>query len=299
MLAEEIKKLKKKMDAIILAHNYQLPEVQDIADFIGDSLELSKKVVDVDARYIVFAGVDFMAETAAILNPDKIVLIPSNVASCELATYLDPDMMRRYKSRYPDAKIVLYVNSTAECKALADVICTSANAIKIVDATDADEILFGPDSNLARYVGKYTEKKIIPLPGNGHCYVHTNFDAKRILEMKEKYGAEMMAHPECVEEIHEIADIITGTGGMIEYVAKSKAGRFIVATERDMSYRLKKLHPDREFIPAWGNAICLGMKQITLQDVWESLEYQRHVVRLNERIVGNARRAIERMLELS
>lgn len=298
MLVEEIKEMTKKVGAIIIAHNYQLPEVQEIADFIGDSLELSRKVVDVDANCIVFAGVDFMAETAAILNPDKTVLIPSKIASCEMAKYLDVDTMRRYKKLYPDAKTVLYVNSTAECKALADVTCTSANAVDVVEVVDANEILFGPDSNLARYVAKRTDKRIIPLPSNGHCYVHTHFNAERIFKVREKCGGEIMAHPECVEEVQKIADVIASTGGMVKYVTKSKAEKFIVATEREMSYRLKRLYPDQTFTPAWDNAICLGMKQITLQGIWESLKYRRYVIHVDKEIARKARGAIERMLGL-
>ena len=298
MLAEEINQMKKELKAVIMAHNYQLPEVQDIADFVGDSLELAKESMNADMGYIVLAGVDFMAETASILNPEKRVLIPSNIASCEMAQFLDKDMITNYKRRYSSANVVLYINSTAECKAMADVICTSANAVKIVEAVDSNEVLFGPDANLARYVAERTSKTVIPLPTMGHCYVHTNFDPERILKMKEEADGEIMAHPECIKKVQEIADIIAGTGGMITYVAKSKAKRFIIATECDMTYRLKKLYPDREFVPAWENARCLGMNQITLQSIWESLRHKRYVVHVDEEVATKARKAIERMFEL-
>jgi quinolinate synthase len=298
VLDKEINKIKNMLGAIIVAHNYQLPEVQKVADFVGDSLELARKVVDIDAGYIVLAGVDFMAETAAILNPSKTVLIPSKIATCEMAQYLDVETMRKYNKLHPKAKTVLYVNSTAECKALADIVCTSANAIKVVESINAEEILFGPDANLANYVARNTNKKVIPLPTKGHCYVHTNFDSKRILKLKKMYGGIIMAHPECVEEVQKIADVVTSTGGMVKYVAKSEAKKFIVATECDMSYRLKTLYPDREFIPANDKAICLGMKQITAQSILESLKYKRYEVHVKEKVAEKARRAIERMLEL-
>jgi quinolinate synthase len=282
VLDKEINEIKSMLGAIIVAHNYQLPEVQKIADFVGDSLELARKVVDVDAGYIVLAGVDFMAETAAILNPSKTVLIPSKIATCEMAQYLDVETMRKYSRLHPKAKTVLYVNSTAECKALADVVCTSANAIKVVESINAEEILFGPDANLANYVARNTNKKVIPLPTKGHCYVHTNFDSKRILKLKKMYGGIIMAHPECVEEVQKVADVVTST----------------VVTECDMNYRLKTLYPDREFIPANDKAICLGMKQITAQSILESLKYKRYEVHVKKEVAEKARRAIERMLEL-
>jgi quinolinate synthase len=293
-LKEEIMKLKKERDAIILAHNYQIGEVQRIADFVGDSLELARKATQIDASIIVFAGVDFMAETAAILNPDKKVLIPSKIASCEMARYLTPEIIREYKEKYPDAKVVLYVNSTAECKALADITCTSANAVKVVNSLDADTILFGPDSNLAYYVAERTKKKIVPMPPNGHCYVHTNFDIENI----RKDGV-LMVHPECPPELQEKADVIASTGGMVKYVAKSDAKRFIVATERDMVERLRMEYPDREFLPAWPFAICLGMKQTNLQRIYESLRDLKYEVRVPDDIANSARKAIERMLEVS
>ncbi len=288
-----------ELKASIMAHNYQPPEVQDIADFVGDSLELARESMKSDSRYIVLAGVDFMAETAAILNPEKVVLIPSDLAGCEMAQFLDADMVKEYRRRYPDAEVVLYVNSTAECKAEADVICTSANAAKIVEAVESRRVLFGPDANLAEYVSERTSKTVIPLPSRGHCYVHTNFSPERILEMKRESGGEVMAHPECVKRVRDIADFVAGTGGMIRHVADSKARRFIVATECDMTHRLRRLYPDREFTPAWEKAICLGMKQTTAEGILQALTYRRYVVHVDEGVAGRARKAIERMFELA
>ncbi len=293
-LVEDIERLKREMNAVILAHNYQRGEVQRIADFTGDSLQLARKAVGIDADYIIFAGVDFMAETAAILNPDKKVLIPSRVASCEMARFLTPEMIEEARKKYPDAQVVLYVNSTAACKALADITCTSANAVKIVNSLDADTVLFGPDSNLAAYVAQRTDKKIIPLPPNGHCYVHTNLTPYNI-----RRDGVLMVHPECPVELQREADVIASTGGMIKYVAKSNAKRFVVATERDMVERLKMEYPDREFVPAWDGAICLGMKQITLRSVYESMRDRKYEVKVDEEIAVRARKAIERMLEVS
>ena len=292
-LIEKIKNLKKEKDAIILAHNYQIREVQEIADFVGDSLELARKAMNVDAKIIVFAGVDFMAETAKILNPDKKVLIPSRLASCEMASYLSPEMIDEYRKKYPEAKVVLYVNSTATCKAKADVICTSANAVEVVNSLDSNTVLFGPDSNLAAYVATKTNKKIIPLPANGHCYVHTNLGVENV-----RRDGILMVHPECSIELQKIADVVASTGGMVKFVAKSNAKRFIVATERDMVSRLARDFPDKEFIPAWSNAICLGMKQITLSNIYNSLKDEIYEIEIPEDIAKNARRAIERMLEV-
>ena len=293
-MLEDIKRLKKEKEAIILAHNYQRYEIQEIADFVGDSLELARKATSIQAKIIVFAGVDFMAETAKILNPDKKVLIPSKIASCEMARFLTPEMIDEYRKKYPHAKVVLYVNSTAACKAKADITCTSANAVEVVNSLKEDTILFGPDANLAYYVSKNTNKRIIPLPPNGHCYVHTNLNIENV-----RRDGILMVHPECPPKLQEIADVIASTGGMVKFVAKSNAKRFIVATERDMTARLKRDFPDREFIPAWENAICLGMKQITLEKIYRSLKDEIYEINVPEDIANRARKAINRMLEVS
>lgn len=297
-IVEEILKLKEERNAVILAHNYQLPEVQDIADFIGDSLELARKATKVDADVIVFAGVDFMAETAKILNPDKTVLLPSRRATCAMANMLKVEHIIEAKRKYPNAPVVLYVNSTAETKAYADVTVTSANAVKIVSKLDADVVIFGPDKNLAHYVAKMTGKKVIPVPPNGHCYVHQKFTIEDVERAKKLYpNAKLMVHPECIPEVQEKADIIVSTGGMIKNACLHD--EWVVFTEREMVYRLKKLYPEKKFYPAREDAICIGMKAITLKHIYESLRDMKYKVEVPRDIAEKARRAIERMLEMS
>ncbi|MFA4668330.1 quinolinate synthase NadA [Pyrococcus kukulkanii] len=297
-LMEEVERLKKERNAVILAHNYQLPEVQDVADFVGDSLELARKATKVDADVIVFAGVDFMAETAKILNPDKTVLIPTRKATCAMANMLKVRHILEAKKKYPNAPVVLYVNSTAEAKAYADVTVTSANAVEIVRKLDSDVVIFGPDKNLAHYVAKVTGKKIIPVPPNGHCYVHQKFTVEDVERAKKLHpNAKLMVHPECTPEVQERADIIVSTGGMIRRACEHD--EWVVFTEREMVYRLKKLYPEKKFYPARIDAVCIGMKAITLRHVYESLRDMKFEVTVPEDIAEKARRAIERMLEMS
>ncbi|ASJ15660.1 quinolinate synthase [Thermococcus chitonophagus] len=297
-LMEEVEKLKKERNAVILAHNYQLPEVQDVADFVGDSLELARKATKVDADVIVFAGVDFMAETAKILNPDKTVLIPTRKATCAMANMLKVRHILEAKKKYPNAPVVLYVNSTAETKAYADVTVTSANAVEIVRKLDSDVVIFGPDKNLAHYVAKVTGKKVIPVPPNGHCYVHQKFTVEDVERAKKLHpNAKLMVHPECIPDVQERADIIVSTGGMIKRACEHD--EWVVFTEREMVYRLKKLYPEKKFYPARADAVCIGMKAITLRHVYESLRDMKFEVIVPEDIAEKARRAIERMLEMS
>lgn len=297
-LVREIERLKEERNAIIMAHNYQLPEIQDIADFLGDSLELARKAVNVDADVIVFAGVDFMAETAKILNPEKRVLLPTRRATCAMANMLKVEYILKAKEQYPDAPVVLYVNTTAETKAYADVTVTSANAAKIVGKLDSDVIIFGPDKNLAHYVAKVTGKKVIPVPEYGHCYVHRQFTLEDVERARKLYpNAKLMVHPECEPEVQERADIIVSTGGMIRRAPEHD--EWVVFTERDMVYRLQKLYPDIKFHPAKEDAICIGMKAITLNHIYESLRDMKYEVEVPEDIAEKARRAIERMLEMS
>lgn len=297
-LVEEIMKLKEDKNAIILAHNYQLPEIQDIADFLGDSLELARKAVNVDADVIVFAGVDFMAETAKILNPDKKVLLPTKRATCAMANMLKVKHILDAKKKYPDAPVVLYVNTTAECKAYADVTVTSANAAKIVSKLDADTIIFGPDNNLAYYVAKRTNKKIIPIPEGGHCYVHKKFTLEDVERARKLYpNAKLIVHPECNPEIQEKADLIASTGGMIKNACLHN--EWVVFTEKEMVYRLQKLYPNKKFYPANEDAFCIGMKAITPKHIYESLRDEKYEIEVPKDIAERARKAIERMLELS
>ena len=297
-LIAEIECLKEERNAIIMAHNYQLPEVQDIADFLGDSLELARKAVKVDADVIVFAGVDFMAETAKILNPEKTVLLPSKRATCAMANMLKVEHILEAKRRYPDAPVVLYVNSSAETKAYADVTVTSANAARIVAKLDSDVVIFGPDRNLGSYVARVTGKKIIPVPPNGHCYVHRKFTVQDVERVRKLYpNARLMVHPECEPEVQEMADIIVSTGGMIRHAPEWN--EWVVFTEREMVYRLQRLYPEIKFHPAREDAVCVGMKAITLSHIYESLRDMKYRVEVPEDIAQKARKAIEKMLEMS
>ena len=297
-LIAEIERLKEERNAIIMAHNYQLPEVQDIADFLGDSLELARKAINVDADVIVFAGVDFMAETAKILNPEKTVLLPARRATCAMANMLKVEHILEAKRQYPNAPVVLYVNSSAEAKAHADVTVTSANAARIVEKLDSDVIIFGPDKNLASYVARMTGKKVIPVPSDGHCYVHRKFTVEDAERARRLYpNAKLMVHPECEPEVQERADIIASTGGMIKRAPEWD--EWVVFTEREMVYRLSRLYPNIKFHPAREDAVCLGMKAITLQDVYESLRDIKYRVEVPEEIAEKARKAIEKMLEMS
>ncbi len=292
---DEIRRLCREKDAIILAHNYQLPEVQEVADVVGDSLELSIHAKKAQTSIIVFCGVDFMAETAKILNPSRKVLLPVKDATCPLARMLTPERIQDARKRHPRATVVLYVNSTAECKALADVVCTSANAEKVVRSLPEEEVLFGPDANLAYHVqSRVPEKRVIPLPPEGHCYVHTGFTV-RDAEEGRKGGAMVICHPECTPEVQAASDLVASTGGMVREAHRSD--RWVVLTEREMTYRLSRLYPGRVFI-AKDNAVCHDMKKTTLKDVHRALEKEEHQVVLPEEIMARARRAIERMIEI-
>lgn len=298
---EEILKLKKEKNAIILAHNYQTAEIQEIADFMGDSLELCIKASQIeDADLVVFCGVDFMAETAAILNPSKKIVIPDLQAECPMAHMLPAEELRKYKKRYPDAAVVLYVNTMAEAKAEADILCTSANAVQVVESLDEDQILFGPDMNLAWFVQEQTDKEIIPIPEEGHCYVHKMFNSADITFSREKYpDAEVLVHPECDGEVQQQADQVLSTGGMIRHVAASSKKTFLIGTEVDMVTRLRRENPDKIIYPLLDEAICENMKLHTLEKVKNSLMEEKFQVNVPKEIADKARSAVERMLEVS
>ncbi len=301
-LQKEITALKKDKNAIILAHNYQTGDIQEIADFIGDSLELCIKASEItDKDLIVFCGVDFMAETAAILNPDKRIVIPDKAAECPMAHMLTADEIRTYKKRYPDAAVVLYVNTLAEAKAEADILCTSANAVKIVESLKEDRILFGPDMNLAWYVShQIKDKEIIPAPEGGHCYVHKMFNLGDLYFLREKYpDADILVHPECDPEVQEYADYILSTGGMMKHVAESNKKTFIIGTEVDLVTRLKRENPNKIIIPALKEAICENMKLTNLSKVKNSLINQEFEVKVQKEIAEKSKIAIERMLKAS
>lgn len=299
-LRDEILRLKAKREAIILAHNYQREEIQLLADYIGDSLDLARYSAKVKEKVVLFAGVDFMAQTAAMLNSDKTILIPDPDARCPMAAQLSPDMVIEARRKHPGAAVVLYVNTLAETRAEADVVCTSANAAQIVNALDEGEIIFGPDKNLAWYVQQRTDKKIIPLPDFGYCYVHRMFTPADILLKKERFpDAEVLVHPECDPEVQKLASHICSTSQMLIRAKASPAKRFIIATEVGMVERLKREFPGKEFIPALETAVCQQMKKHDLQKIYESLRDMKHVVTVPPKIAARARLATERMLELS
>lgn len=298
-LAEQINKLKKELNAVILAHNYQLPEVQDVADFVGDSLELSLKSMDVDARHIVFAGVHFMAEQAALLNPDKIVLHPDVGARCHMAGMLPRDAVLEFKRKYSKLPLLLYVNTLAEAKAEADYICTSANAVDVASKIPSDAILFGPDANLAKYVEMRSGKRVVAIPPYGHCYVHLSFTPADIEKMKDLYpDAEALAHPECTLDVVRVADFVGSTSQMLRRARESDARRFIVATEVGLLYRMKKENPRKEFISAYSNATCVYMKRITMTKILESLRKKKYKVVVPSDVSKRAADALHRTLDL-
>jgi quinolinate synthase len=301
-LQKEIITLKKEKNAIILAHNYQTGDIQEIADFIGDSLELCIKATQIkEADLVVFCGVDFMAETAAILNPNKRIVIPDEEAECPMAHMLTKNELKTYKERYPDAAVVLYVNTLAEAKAEADILCTSANAVKIVESLEAKRILFGPDMNLAWFVShQLNNKEIIPAPEGGHCYVHKMFNLGDLYFLREKYPeADILIHPECDPEVQEYADYILSTGGMIKHVSDSSKDTFIIGTEVDLVTRLRRENPDKTIIPALEEAICENMKLHTLEKVKNSIINQEFVVKVPSDIAEKAKHSIDRMLDVS
>ena len=290
----KIRALKSQKNAVIMAHNYQPLAIQALADVVGDSLELAVKAKETGADLIVVCGVRFMAETAKILNPNRKVIIPVEDAGCPLADFLTPDLIREAKERYPDAAMVVYVNSTAESKALADITCTSANAVRVVESLENETILFGPDANLAAYVQREVpEKTIIPVPPGGHCYVHTGFTLADV-EAAHGKGGIIICHPECRPEVQERADRIASTGGMVRGAAG--AGEpWSVFTEREMVSRLRVLYPGRIFYEK-PEAICVDMKKISPADLYRALECEEHEVILPKKIMDRARRALERMI---
>ncbi|MBN1522558.1 MAG: quinolinate synthase NadA [Candidatus Aureabacteria bacterium] len=297
-IVKKIQELKARKNVIILVHNYQLPEVQDIADFLGDSLDLSRKAAEAEEDVIVFCGVHFMAETAAILSPSKTVLIPDPSAGCPMADMLDVPRLRELKKKHPEAVVVTYVNSTADVKAESDICCTSANAEKIVRNLDVKEIIFGPDKYLGGYVARQTGKNLILW--QGYCIVHMRILPEDIKKMKNKHpNAEVLVHPECTAEVVNLADNVLSTTGMCRHVKESASEEFIIGTEVDIIYRLQKENPCKKFYPATELSVCHNMKKISLDKVLRSLETMSHVVKVEERIRERAKKAIDKMLEYS
>lgn len=295
----EIDRLKREKNAVILAHNYQRPRIQDAADFVGDSLELSKKAYEAEADLIVFCGVYFMAETAKILNPDTRVIIPDYLAKCPMALMLKPEELKRAREQYPDAEILLYINSSARSKAYADCTCTSANAPEIARALSSDTVLFGPDRNLAYYVDQRTDKDIIPVPEEGNCPTHNQLSPEDIEKAREKHpDAEVLVHPETTPRVQRKADLIGSTSAIIRHCKESGSREFIIGTEEGMLYRLKKENPEKEFHHVKPPMICPPMKSITPGKLKESLELERYEVKVSKEVREKAKRAIDRMLNM-
>lgn len=296
-VSNKVRELKKERNAIILAHNYQIGEVQDVADYIGDSLGLSQKAAQVEEKLIVFCGVHFMAETAAILSPDKTILMPDINAGCPMADMITALELKEWKKNYPGSKVVCYVNTTAEVKAECDICCTSSNAVKVVNSLDVDEILFVPDKNLAAYAARHTRKKIIPW--DGYCYVHNNILARDIKEKRKLHPqAEVWVHPECRPEVIDQADKVLSTGQMVEEARQNEKKVIIIGTETGIIYRLKKENPTTNFYPALDSAYCYNMKKINLLKVLKSLENMTYRVNVPLEISRRARGAIEKMVKL-
>jgi quinolinate synthase len=299
-LVQKIEALKKEKKAVILAHNYQRPEIQDIADYVGDSIELSRKAMqEKEAETIVFCAVDFMAESASILNPEKKVLLPTLGARCPMAQMLTVEEIKRQKQLYPNAPVVLYVNTLALSKAHCDICCTSANAVEVVESLDADKILFGPDRNLAEYVAQKTGKALIPIPEWGFCPTHLLFQPEDVAVLKLKYpDAKVIVHPECSGEMRNVADFIGSTSKMCTYAKESNARQFIVGTEEGLLHRLKKENPRKEFISAYAEAVCPNMKLTTLDRLYSCLKNEKYVVRVPEKTAKKARIALDRMFQV-
>ncbi len=295
-IIEKIQVLKKKRNAVILAHNYQPLEVQRIADFCGDSLGLSIEASKTDAQVIVFCGVYFMAETAKIISPDKTVLIPEKKAGCPLANMVTVDGLRALKQKNPDARVVCYVNSSAEVKAESDVCCTSANSVAVVKGMfqETDPVIFVPDKHLAEYTAKVLNRTFIVWPG--YCPTHAKILPEDIDEQKKKYPrAQVLSHPECLGGVLNKSDQILSTGGMLRFVAQSQHQEFIIATEKELALVLQEKYPEKKFYPATTRAICPNMKKITLERVLFSLEHMRDEVVVPGDIAQKARSAVERM----
>jgi len=296
-LKEKIISLKKRRNAIILAHNYQLGEVQDIGDFVGDSLELSQKAAQTGADVIVFCGVHFMAETASILSPDKIVLLPDIHAGCPMADMITAEGLRERKREFPGATVVCYINTSAAVKAESDVCCTSANAVKVIESLDAEEILFVPDQYLGHYISTKTDKKMHLWPG--FCSTHIRIQPQHITNLRQEYSqVKVVVHPECRPEVIALADEVLSTGGMCRYANRSDVKEIIVGTEIGIIHRLKKENPGKRFIPVTEQAVCPRMKLITLESVLWSLQEMTPEVTVPEEIRVKAKVAVDKMLAI-
>ncbi len=300
-LTDDILRLKREKKAVILAHNYQRPEIQDLADYVGDSIELARRAMEEkDAKIILSSTVDFMAENAVLLNPEKKVLLPCEGARCPMAQMLTVDEIRRMRRKYPKLPVVLYVNTLAEVKAECDVCCTSANAVEVIKAIDSDTLLFGPDKNLALYVQKQTNKKIISIPERGFCPTHVLFQKGDIeLLRKQHPDATVIVHPECVPEVQEAADYIGSTSQMCRLARQLPSRKFIIGTESGIIHRLKKENPTKEFFLAYDGAICPNMKLNTLESLYQALKEEKYVTTVPKPVAEKARKALENMFSIT
>ena len=303
-LVEEINRLKKEKNAVILAHYYQESEIQDLADYIGDSLGLSQQAAKTDADVIVFAGVHFMAETAKILSPTKKVLLPDLKAGCSLSDSCPPHLFAKFKEQYPDHLVITYVNCTAELKALSDIVCTSSNAVQIVESLpESQKIIFGPDRNLGDYVKRKTGRDLVLW--NGACMVHEIFSQEKIDALRSAYpDAKFIAHPECEDHILAQADFIGSTSGMLKFTIEDPGNTYIVATESGILHQMQKASPHKTFIPAPPNNACAcndcpHMKLNTLEKLYNCLYYEKPEIILSDDVISRAKKPIERMLDIS
>jgi len=297
LIAEEIKRLKEERNAVILSHFYTRREVQEVADFVGDSLSLCKAAVNSKADVIIFAGVHFMAESASILSPEKLVLLPVPDAGCPMADMVTVKALREEKEKHPDAAVVCYVNSSAAVKAESDICCTSANAVNVVNSIKNREIIFVPDKNLGAFVSLHTDKKIHLWPG--FCHVHDNITENDIRNLQDLHpDAAFFAHPECRPEVLNFAERILSTSGIVREVGSSGSTEFIIGTEREIVRSLQKKYPDNKFYPASEKTFCYNMKKITLESILNSLQNMEYEIHVPENVRVKARKALDRMLEI-
>lgn len=298
-LLHEVSELKKNLKAIILAHNYQLPEIQDVADFVGDSLELAVKASELEGiDFIFFCGVHFMAETAKILNPNCKVVVPDFNAGCPLADMIEPGDVLKLRDSYPGTPIVAYVNTSAMVKAEVDICCTSSNAVKIVNSLSSDQIIFVPDKNLAYFVAQRSEKKIIPW--NGFCPTHMRFKVEDVERARKEHpNAVIVVHPECRPEVQQMADYILSTGGIYRLPAEIDSKEFVIGTEVGMIYRLQKTYPERKFYPLNDRAVCPNMKKNTLEKLLIQMKRPENFIEVDPEVASRAKKSIDKMIKLA
>lgn len=296
-LQQRVQELKKERNAIVLAHFYQRSEIQDVADFVGDSFGLSQQAAATDADVIVFCGVHFMAESAAILSPTKTVLLPEPRAGCPMADMIDAEGLRAFKAQYPDAAVVSYVNTTAAVKAESDICCTSSNAVKVVNSLDSERVIFTPDRNLGRYVAQHTDKEIIVW--DGYCYTHDHLTWEQLMQIKAEHPQALtVVHPECRPEVSAAADCVASTAGMLKFIRESDASEFIIGTEGGILHVMQQQNPDKKFYLASPQLICPNMKANTLAKTVQALETMQPCVTVPEEIRIKAVRALDRMLAI-